>query len=541
MIRSKLKSAIETIDKKPRAQKLAFIFGLIVSLSIVISLVIQAHIYSPYSTDDVAQQVLLAETDLNDGRAVKATASGYAIKFPYYIFLNHILPNTNLSIFITNTTLIAAGIILTFLAFYWLRRYVAFSVITFVVLMAAMLTLQSSSINPNYRNIEVGISFLIVAATVAFLYKGFLQKKNMVIKSAVALLSAVGLGFFWFGDPMFLYFTGVPLLLLTIADLFINRNHKKRPYIVLGIMGASYLFYKLWAVVFAALFEWEVRSTIGGLISFNELVPTLKIGWDALILLGIAKTELLMERAQLPLLDTLRIALGIVFVVGGLAASALLFIVELVRNKAKANLIVLFFSALPFIMLGIFIVSGTIVDVGAVRYLLLLPIILAFNVAVLVKNHPTGKIIAMILATVLVALVVTLACFSVIRKPDSVEPNRVDRDIAAILQAENLTKGYAPSGMSLYFNYISNHTLNTVSIYCTPDKMGIYFVLLDEAKVVQPADRTFYIHYPNAISNRCDRLDVVSRIGEPDYIINAEAGIEIMVYNRDIKNDIKVK
>lgn len=504
-----------------------------------------------YNTDDVAQQTLLQNININDGEVVKATASGYAIKFPFYMLMNWLLPNTDFTILITNAFLLLSGVLITFGVFVFLRTAgnIQFRHMVLLPLFLAVVMLHGAAgaaHNPNYRNIEIGLSFLISAASLLFLYRKetflVVRKLNKFALAVLVIAIAIALGFFWFSDPMFLYYTGIPIGIAAVAQfVYFHRNEQER---ILGLvalltLGLSYAFYKLWVIVFAEIFEWSVRPTLGGLISIGDLPHTLWLSLNAFLALTSGGLDVF-KVESLP--NMLIAVLGTVIVVGGLVVSACLFINELRMKKKASNILILFFSAIPFVMIGIFIVSGTVVDNASMRYLLLVPFTVVFNTA-LFLNHLQSRGNALQKVTIVIssALVLTLAGQAVgdiVNKPTLRWNDSVDRKVLTLLKQENLQKGYAASGVAHYYNFSSDNTLNIVPTACSPKRLGIFYLLMDDASLKEPASRSFYLSYPEAISNKCTSDDIIYFIGEPNRTVQGPKGIQILIYNHDIRDDI---
>jgi hypothetical protein len=498
-----------------------------------------------YNTDDVAQQTLLQQTVLGDGKVVKATASGYPLKFPFYVLVNNMLPNTDNTVFATNFTVVILGIGITLLTFVWLHKFVAFyKPALLAAFMVAVLghMLAGTGANPNYRNIEIGLSFFIMATSLVYLRSGFslLVWQRVLLGTSAPLL----LSFFWFSDPMFLYYSGVPLLLAAITQLTLHRKNKaiaRRGAVLAGVLAASYLIYKyVWIYVFKEFFEWSVNPTLGGLIRLEDIAPTLTTASVAFMSLSSGGIDISnVALTNLNVLEIARLTLGPLFMLGGLAASVWVLFDEL-RSKATANIIVLFFSLLPSVMIGIFLVSGTVVDAGSMRYLLLVPFVLALNYAVFAQRtsipYARGALIA--LATLLSSLYVATGVLDLAHRPQQRHNDAIDTKVLQLIEATGLKKGYAPSGVSHYFNFRSTNSLNIVSTYCNPDKIGLFYVLIDEAKIQEPTEKSFYLQYPGAMSNRCQTDDVIDHIGEPSEIIHAPADVDILIYDYDLRSDL---
>jgi hypothetical protein len=536
----KLLQKLKSLSKNPTYLIIA---GIVVLFISIVTMTGRAYFTLSYSTDDVAQQVLLQETDLGDGKDVIATAAGYALKFPFYIALNHLLPNTNLTIYLTNLFLLVAGMLLTLVTFLYLRRHLKYSLPVLLILFTTFTIIHISggaAVNPNYRNIEIGLSFLVVGVALLHLRHGIAKKIAKPVLILGGAFTSVLLGFFWFSDPMFIYYTGLPLglaALIQYAWLYQNKEQRYRALTVLVVLAASYLAYKGFIPIFDVYFEWRVRPTLGNLIGISELLPTLKKGWSAYVALGAGGD---ISAFGIVSFSFVRAMAGVLLVSIGIACSGWLFVRELRARRREADIIVLFFAALPFIMLGIFVMSGTIVDSSSMRYLMLLPFTIALTTAITVY-YLRAKILtyALIgLATICFSMGMMTAFGTFLSRPAPM-PNQVDQDVLQLLKQEGLKKGYAPSGMSLYYNFISDNSINVVSTYCNPQNMGILYLLIDQASIHKTAGRTFFLHYPGTISYRCKVSDVVSKIGKPSRIVDGPGEIKILIYNYDIVGDLR--
>jgi hypothetical protein len=536
---------LHTVIRFFRVPRHLIFAAITVVLASILVMTVKAYFTMSYSTDDVAQQVLLQEATLGDGKDVIATASGYALKYPYYMAISHVLPNTTLTVYITNLLLLTIGLLLALFSYIHLRRYAAYSLPLLIVLFIAFTVMHLSggaAINPNYRNIEIGLSFLAITATLVYLKQGLVRKIARPVLVLAGMLSAALLGIFWFSDPMFIYYTGLPIGLAAIlqgAWFYTNKQQRYRALAVLLVLAASYAVYKGLIPFFDIYLEWRVRPTLGGLIGISELLPTLQKAWSAYVALG---TGTNLSTLEVMSFGFLRAVAGVSLVTLGVLSSGWLLLHELCTSKRKANIIVLFFAALPFVMLGIFVMSGTIVDDSSKRYLLLLPFTTALTMAIAVHRlqgtlAKTFTYLASSLSVLVCSIGIITACNAIVSKPATL-PNHADKQVASLLQQENLAKGYAPSGMSLYYSFITDNDVTVVSTFCNPQNMGILYLLLDQASVDKPAKKTFFLHYPGAISYRCSMEQVVGRLGEPERIVDGPKGIKILIYDRDIGTDI---
>lgn len=522
---------------------------IITILSVLISIAAMSlfgYYQTGYNTDDVAQQTLVQQTVIGDKQPVVATASGYVLKLPYYHAINTLLPNSDKTVFITNFLLLAAGLLLTYTAFLLLykKKILTFNIVALsaIFILTSILHLSSgASSNPNYRNIEIGMHFVIVAMALIYLVTGrsinIKKPKNLITPALIS----IALGFFWFSDPMFIYFTGLPLLLLAVYAFFVsNGKDQKQKYILFSaVLALSYIIYKLWIVVFASVFEWSVRPTLGGLIGINEIIPTIQNSWYAILAAASGGIDV-SKPSPLTFLEYIRVIFGFLYITIATILSANLVLDQL-KQKQK-NISHLYIGSFPFIVFGIFFVSGTVVDAGSMRYLLLIPFTF---VLALILSYNKARIFVTTAVISLAILVVGIVSHNLLGVSSNItkraNSKTTESKVLAILAEEGVKKGYAASGVAHYYNYKSNTSLNILPTFCNKKKIGIFYTLIDKGQLVKKSSKSFYLQYPGAISNKCQQEDIERYLKNPYKKIEGPNGITIYLYDRDLRYDFLKK
>jgi hypothetical protein len=294
-------------------------------------------------------------------------ADSYLLKTPFYWLIIHSGLSPTAGLFVTFT----AFTFFAFFGFYiaialinktlkWFNeKHFALAFIYFVSLGAT----YDYMMIPNTRNLESGLTFLLLVPLVIGFKKGL---SRTYIIGAIFILSLL-----LFEDPYFLYAVFLPLLaIIILSSVFIKK--RVRHLLVAAIILVSVVLAELWKFI-VSKFGIALLSSPLKLVALSKLAVNIKTATVALFLLGGSLETLRLHPA--PLASYLNY-----LVVGFLMIYSLILIAYNLKNLTKDPWKV-FILSIPWLITLIYIVQPNI-SADNYRYILFavfgFPIILAF-------------------------------------------------------------------------------------------------------------------------------------------------------------------
>ncbi len=504
-------------------------------LAILVSFqVVAFHLTNNYSSDDVAQQVILSQWQRGYPGQIVVGDDNWYLKFPLYWVMNLLPLSPGWRILLTTwlitlTTLAGAFLLLWGWLKYWLKPspqvYVLAVIIGFLGLCSLAPAELATLAAVNIRNIEIPLFFLLIGCF--FIPKSFSPRRQLIWGA----LSIVLLGALLADDPMFYYVGALPALGLLCLDLFAPQSFKaaaiKIAAILLGIGVAAAI--KLGLVHFLHM---SFIPHAGQFASFAQFLGNLG---------AISSTGLSMFGASI-WGQSINITGLLALISLGLLITLFTIAWKLLRfgfRPSSPNVGVQLIALLPFLVI---IVNAVASLGGIVRYLVLAPIaLIAAAVVATALNVISMRLAGIIAATLaLLAISVNVNAVTTVYAYRHNRPNIEDTALANTLVAHGLTKGFATYWRASSATYFSNYKSDVLVMKCSQRAQYDPFVS-NTGILKKPATKTFIVYYPTPIIDQECTLPMLERqFGQPSQILSVPTGSggKIAVYNRDITQEM---
>lgn len=498
---------------------------LVVPVVVVAVLLALHHPRVIYTSDSTAQQSIV-RTWLDVGHGTTfVPRDTWALKVPLYLLLEN-LPLQPLDRMLAAVLVLNA---LTFLMFGWAARKLAatgpaqvrwYEVTIPVAWLAALGGgIGSNRLLTNYRNIELGLCFVILAVTAGYLAASRPARlgndpRSLVLGAGSALL----LGVLWFDDPYIELLMAAPLA-VAATGWFLIRERDRRFLLVSAVMVGSFVVTALLRVVagwFGIEFADAGRTLAVSPADLSRHLDLLLPGTDKL--LGI-------DRWDGKFSDLIAQGLVVAVVAAMLAASAGLAW----HGWRQGRFVIMFLGAHWPLVIGGFLISWHTQDPSAGRYLVLAVCDLAVAAAVLL---PELRIRRPGWAVALVALITVGAFFSfgtgaasaidADRRPSAGLPHQqaVVRAVERAVDEHGAVKGYGPFWSANITSYLVGRGTTAAEIVCRNGRLGTRQWLSDTARLTRPARAVFLIWDPTA----------TSLAGCPASVRDAQLGLPLATY-----------
>jgi hypothetical protein len=497
----------------------------VVPTGVVILLILLTHPRRLYTSDATAQQSIV-RTWYDVGHSLTfVPRDTWALKVPLYLVLETFsLPPTDkllIAILVLN--------IVTFLMLGWAvwklvvgttagaRWYEA--MVPLVWLAAVGGGISSNRMMPNYRNIELGLCFLMLALIAGYL--GELGGRETGARFGVTprlvllgLVSAVGIGMLGFDDPYIALLVAGPLILAAVG-WYLLRERDPRFLVVAAVLVVSFVVT-------------TVLRTLAGMagVRFDDTVPSLAYGPADLrlhlsLLLPSINLQLGTDRWDRDPPDLLAQALVLVVAVVMLLVAAVLARYGWRRKKFVITFIALHW---PLVVAG-FMVSWHTQDRSAGRYLVLAIFDLTVATAVLL---PELRIRRRALATGLIGLLTVGAVVSlgtgvataidVNSRPYAsvVHQQAIVKAVNQAIDEHGAVKGYAPFWSANVTSYMVGRKTTAVEIICRNGRLASRQWLSDTARLERPAKAVFLVWDPSVLGpDGCTEAARDAQLGPP--------------------------
>ncbi|GLY27060.1 hypothetical protein Kisp02_04250 [Kineosporia sp. NBRC 101731] len=479
-----------------------------------------------YTSDSTAQQSIV-RTWLDVGHGVThLPADTWLFKFPLYLVIEQLAldPTTKLLIAVLVLTaatfaLLGAGAMLLAPRARW------YELAGPLLFLAAMNGGIGSNRNlSNYRNIELGLCFLLLALAARYLDGRGSLRKQCRWAGPVTL----GLTLFWFDDPYFQVLMAAPLMVLALA-WFLLRTRNPRLLALAGCLLVSFLLLPLlqWGV---GVFGLEIDHT-------QQLSPTLasvssglrQFAYDTATQAGVERWR--GAPALLIAADVLT-----VLVLALLVAGSVIGAVWFWRSRELVPFAVAVNWPLAFL--------GTLVQEGhPSRYLILAPYGLVVTAVILLprlrERAPARVGLPRSLVVVLsaTALVTTAwgaaSALEVNRRPSNalIAQSQLMDEVATT----GVLKGFAPYWYGNVTSYLTGGGRTVYELKCTHGEMKTRSWVSDTARLTRPAQRSFLIWVPDYYEpHGCTEAAWNAVLGEPAQVSTLDDGVQVRVYDYDI-------
>lgn len=523
---AKLKTPLSKIDFWVIAVLLASVLVLIINI-------VAIQTVRPFNSDDVVTQVLIHDHRVTDGQGTMWFGEdNFVIKMLYYLLTEFLFTNSRAMIIATVIIFDVIGFVLFyFSALYFLKRFKVkdrFALLTMVWLASCYNIVWYFLMNPNLRNVEIGINFAVLAVLAKYIDGDF--KFNSWPKKILVVVLAGLLGIFFYSDPFFTFMLGIPFLLFCVWHYFWQKSGRRAVIYSFFFMLASIATTFLWEKFFAHFFDFSLKRASTAFATISDMAQsTRQLVWDYFFLYWA-------DFWNKPLLSftQIRASFNAILVISSIVVP----VVILFRQRRKTDPWLLFMLGMPLFIGAIFIASHNTVASGfpAIRFLALLPFYAIFAYT-LVFREITNEIVKKILLGVLIlATLLNVASLtrSIFVKPTS-SPNANNLTIASVLQDNNVSKGYGHNWDNSINSYLSDNHLKIIRIECFTK---IYWLMDDGNELIQ-ASKTFYI-YNTKYSQNCSQDQVFAHLGDPSKIIPIDNEITVFIYDYDIGNRFNV-
>jgi hypothetical protein len=497
--------------------------------------------YPPgYTSDDVAQQTILAQWD--EGYTAKAVLGddNWSLKFPLYIAMNHAPMSPATRIFVTSWLLTIATVFGAALTLWGIARRFATDQNRKMLALVALPAVAIAALSPraiyiisivNTRNIEIPLFLLLLLTLLYFDSANFqVNKHRYQILGAVALIALL-----LADDPLFLYMGAIPLVaLLAVRALFPGRALIKTAQL-LGIVAAGWVASQLLRLGLTHLLPISFYPHASSIASPGVLASNV-----AILLTKDLQLFNVYLRGPVFSLGTIVTLLSLGLLIAGLYACLRLFIAG--WNNKTGSLSLQYLGLLPFWIAAVLL--ATTFSSG-ITYLILVPFVLAACVIIAAAKGLFGFHLptAISISFLVCAAVNTGASADMLVRHPVDMANSDEQAIVSVLRANDLTKGFATYWHANIVTYLSDYDITVISVSCnTPGIIEPYAVLEEPAILSKRALKSFMLFYPTRErdQNECTLPQITSQFGTPAEIlaVPTSAGAKIAVYDHDITSSL---
>ena len=495
---------------------------------------------SLYTSDAVAQQVILKDWQKGYRQSAVVGQDNWVIKYPLYIATNNLPISANYRILTTSWLILATT---AFLIIWSLQRFM-FTLgsagrrkkqLSLLALSAFLAAIPATTFFifqfPNSRNIEIGLAmFLMVELHRFFVSKRIYQTHTYIKIAAILLTSSLLLA----DDPLFFYEFGLPLLFITAAYfIFLPQVARWKLYVIGGFAALSVIASKLIAQALTALTPLSYIKPQMAFASFDQFIVNLKYLFsNAIDIFGIDFWG--KEPFKLHTILVYVFIIIFVFSVYGFISQARSHKDSIIHGVSVTIGVI----AVAVFCLNTFFSSG--LDNLSGRYLIILIPVQLFALSYALLKINNKRLNGFIMVCLALAVMLT-AIFSVKTIVTNFhEPvNNIDRSVLSAIKKANLSKGYAAYSRSTTLTYSSDFKVNVVSVECGLQDKKMYFspVLSEEGALNQPVQKSFYLYDPTRPYD-CQAQDLRHLFGDPQQSITLPTKEVLNIYNYDINTRI---
>jgi len=510
------------------------------------------------NSDSVAQQAIV-QTWLRAGHDVAyLPPDTWVLKLPVYVLFEALPVPPAVRLVLEAVTLVGGGYALLALALRSLiRRSRPLGVLarrTDVALPIAWLATVAGefgtfqAVMPNYRNVELGLCFVLLAGCAAFLAgprpggarpSGTRPGAGTVVGAVVGVGTASAL---WVDDPYFAYLVGVPLLggcLLwtAVTGWATGRDGHgawRRPLLLAALVGASLALVPGVRTVLRLAGVRVVQDATAPTFDPHVLVAHLSVLWPGLSMhLGVPRSfGPQVWRASAPL------AVAGVATLAVLAAGAVASAFVAVRAWRARTPVLALVAVLWVVVVAGVVANVTVSDQAAGRYLVLgvvdLLVVLGLATAALRRRRPRlARALTSLLAAAVLANVTALAATRAWAPP--ADRGRQDGTVAA-LRSTGAAKGFAEFWDANLYTQATGGDVVLSDVECVGGRLRLRHWLTDTAAVRMPSPGGTVVLW-NAASDKaggCTPVQIAAQLGRPDRLLPAPAGGVILAYRADV-------
>lgn len=505
---------------------------ILLGVTLIVLALITASTSRLITSDYVAQQNITNTLSLRSRPIVDMQQDNFIIKLPIYV-LTERLPVAPLPRLVATSVIINA---LSILLFFWsLQRFGRlFNLsrsawyVPFLWVCSASAGLAAVLLNPNTRNLEIGLGFAALACLATW-YKDEWQADTLRRKELGAAF-VLGLGLLFYDDPYTIYVVGLPLVAVFGLTWLLRTKEQHRDLQMVLVVVAAYIAAKVWYWLLWAL-GFHAAAAYGFFAPVSQLGPNMSLVGSGLLMLFGASIF------GQPVASVQSFGLELNLVI--LLITTVLPLLLLFSKRIRQDVWKVFLVLLPFFALLACTVSGIMSDFapGSIRYLVFVPFTTATIFLVLMgEKLPRRAQIALASIFLLAAALNTAStAYAYAHRGDS--PNAMNEQIAAVLKSHGLTKGYAAYWDAGIDQYLTNNKTIIIQAGCSPT-VGIdaYRFLVNEQEYALPATESFYLYNPGL--TRCSSSDMERFLGKPKSSVMLPGRLTLYIYGYDISSRI---
>lgn len=508
---------------------------------LIVSLFLAYHIRS-FNSDDVAWQNALMTWRPFSGHPLYWSPDTWVLKIPVYLLVEKFLGHTRRAVFVEAAMFSMANFTLFFFSsLYFLKKiwpnHNALDLLPFLWLSSFGLYFTTLFLNTNLRSIEIGLSFVLFML-VAKLFYGEFDKLKREKAIAYFILASFCVGILIYNDPYFLYFSVLPITILSVFYYLINESRRKRVYAFMLFLITSLLFWKIIAKIGLSAGIHVVPQQVQ-FVAFENLFPQIASTLQSVLTIFGADFT---GRAVLNLI-TFTILLNFVI---------LIYIISVIYKTYRNNIIVikkfelsrllkLFFVLCPVFILIVYL-SSSLATPGTYRYLVLLPffgVIIAVlglqDLNVKIRNTIYFILIFSAAFNVGYSIYYSSGKNSIISGYSINRANNANFNLIHTLEEYGLNKGYSQYWEGNINTYLSNGRLSVLPVMC-PNKFNTRFNwMINGSKFNDNSINSFMLvdNAPLMSTPQCTYPQILSQFGEPKKIV-ISGSTNIYIYNYDI-------
>jgi len=494
---------------------------------LMLSLGILAAIGSrPFSSDDVAQENAIAQLAFHSQPRIDLPQNNYVLKLPAYATLNLVPLPPESRLIVTVIILDVAG----FAIFYWAARSLATTfkylwvstVIPFLWLSMTGYQFADILANPNSRNLEIGVGFAAIALTARWY-----QTDRPFQSSLIAIGFTAALGLLFYNDPYFGYLVGLPLLGFFVLKWLLFGKDQKAVYLAVAML-AAFGFEQGWHYFFYTI-GIHAGQPSSSFVALSD-VPR-NIGLFAISSINLFQANIFAQ--TIVSLHTLSAELNLIVLILFVLLPILLLRSKKVRETPWKILI----AVLPLFTFLEFVSSSMVFNAGADHYLVILPFEAALIYMLAIGEAPTLRMRNLLLGLIGLATIFNVATAAQLYADRSHDLNSDNQAIAAIVESEHLTKGFASYWNAGINQYFADNRVVFIQTGCSPSLgVDVDKLLLNEQELGLSSRNSFYLFDPAA--TRCTSADLDRFFGKPERVLSLTYGKRILIYDYDITNRI---
>jgi hypothetical protein len=492
-----------------------------------------------YTSDDVAQQAITHDLTQSGPHNILLENDTYVSKLPIYLVFNFLMKPGKTELVLESLVFnsLMVGLLLWWWSLFSYHKEATF--LSIVWLLAAGVFWMSLTINPNTRNVDLGI-MLVYAAYAIKLMSSPPNKYSMKLFTVPAF-GIIG-GCLTYDDPYFLFFIIFPLFAALCTQSYARKTFKALAIFPVVLVICLSVYFGL-----GEIFK-HFDILISSKNELNSIAATITRPHD------LPKRALQVVNAYLSLLgaspayvspngfEWLRITVNAIVVLLGLSG---LWII--IRNRSSDVL----HLYIPLTFVAVFaclIITGVSIAESA-RYLIVLLPLTALLVGITLeqwhRQHPAYyKWIASVVVVAIVCNIIQ-GVAHLYQKEVPQSQNHISHQLASVMQKDNVSAVYATYWLSNITYYLSDYRANVLPAICSKGRLFQDPTLLDEIRFNKRYKNIGILVSPNFIvpnenslvnvnnkplNSSCTLEAMRKQFGAPQKTISVSSSIELLVY-----------